>query len=91
MVQKQFIQIENESRLKVASTYECNYVGYNHETLLIIQCGDTTRNNWFYRLCQNKYIISEYSNEFDKIHDVNIRCKQGVHKMMKTFVIVLIR
>ena len=39
-----------------------------------IQCGDTTCDNWFHHLYQNEYNISEYSNEFDKIHGVKKCC-----------------
>ena len=62
------------------------YVVCNHETLHTIQYGYTNFDNWFYHLCQNEYDISEYSNEFDKMHGVKKRCKQYVEKLMETFV-----
>ena len=65
----------NSIKLIVATNYECNVVGFKHETLPTIQCGDTTCDNWFHHLYQNKYNISEYSNKFDKIHGVKKCCK----------------
>ena len=71
--------------MKVSTNYDCSYVDCKYTTLAIIQYCDTTCDNWFHRLCKNKYDSSKYFNEFDTICGVKKRCKKCVNKMMQKF------
>ena len=82
-VQKLFKETENESSLKVATNNNCNYIAYKYNLFIIVECSDTSCNNWFHHMCQDEYGNSKYNNEFSIMHNLKKRCKICVDKLME--------